>query len=130
MLDASATVALLLATRRGQHLVERLRGTQGVLHAPHLMSVEVAHVLRRLTARRDIGPARGEMAMRGLTQLPVQRWDHEPLLDRIWQLRGGLSAYDACYVALSEALDATLLTADGRLSRSSGHQARIELISE
>ena len=129
MLDASATVELLVPTRRGRRLIERLRGSQEDLHAPHLLSVEVTHAIRRMATRGDIGQARAGMAMRNLAGLPVRRWDHEPLLARMWQLRNSLSAYDACYVALAEALDATLMTADGRLARSAGHRARIELVT-
>lgn len=129
MLDASVTVELLLPTRRGRGLVERLRGSQEDLHAPHLLSVEVAHAIRRLVSGGDVGQARAEMAMRSLAGLSVRRWDHEPLLARMWQLRDSLSAYDACYVSLAEALDAALLTADARLARSGGHRARIELVT-
>ncbi|MGH8892083.1 MAG: type II toxin-antitoxin system VapC family toxin [Actinomycetes bacterium] len=130
VLDASATVDLLLASQRGRHVIARLRGADGSLQAPHLLSVEVAHALRRLVAERTIGVARGELALRTLGHLRIHRWAHEPLLGRMWQLRHSVSSYDACYVALAEALDATLLTADGRLARSSGHQARIELVND
>ncbi|HET8539371.1 MAG TPA: PIN domain-containing protein [Anaeromyxobacter sp.] len=50
------------------------------------------------------------------------------LLRRAWELRASITAYDAMYVALAEALRAPLLTRDGRLARSHGHRARIELL--
>ena len=51
-----------------------------------------------------------------------------PLLRRVWELRGNVSAYDACYLALAEALDATLLTADARLAAAPGMRCRIEVM--
>ena len=66
--------------------------------------------------------------MTDLLDLPVHRHPHDILLPRIWELRRSVTAYDAAYVALAEALDAPLLTRDGKLARSHGHRARIELV--
>ena len=68
------------------------------------------------------------MALMDLTDLPLRRYPHDFLLPRIWDLRNNLTAYDATYVALAEALDAPLLTRDRRLAAAAGHQAQIELI--
>ena len=62
------------------------------------------------------------------TGLPVIRYSHRALIVRVWQLRQNLTAYDAAYVALAEALAVPLLTRDAPLARSSGHSARIEYI--
>ena len=129
VVDASAMTEMVLMTRRGLLVNARLSDPAIELHAPHLLAVEVAHALRGLNARGDVSPARGEMALRALSQLPIRRWDHEPLLPRVWQLRSAITAYDAIYVALAEVLDATVLTTDARLGRSSGHQARIEVVT-
>lgn len=129
VLDASATVELLLATRPGQRVATRLRGAHGRLHAPHLISIEVVSALRRLAVRDEVGAARCLMALRGLARLPVRRWGHEALLGRVWELRDSVSAYDATYLALAEALDATLVTTDGRLAGATGHRARVEVVS-
>jgi predicted nucleic acid-binding protein len=39
-----------------------------------------------------------------------------------------MTAYDAAYVALAEALAAPLLTRDAKLASSSGHRATIEIV--
>jgi predicted nucleic acid-binding protein len=63
-----------------------------------------------------------------LADLPLRRYPHDFLLPRIWDLRNNLTAYDAAYVALAEALDAPLLTRDRRLAAAAGHRAQIELV--
>ncbi|HHQ48371.1 MAG TPA: VapC toxin family PIN domain ribonuclease, partial [Acidobacteria bacterium] len=98
------------------------------LHAPELLDVEVAQVVRRYCRRGQISIERAGTAIKLLADLDVARHGHAPLLPRIWALRDNLTAYDAAYVALAEALDAPLLTRDGQLARSSGHTARIELV--
>lgn len=98
------------------------------LHAPHFLDIEVAQVIRRYTANGDINSERGRAALADLADLPLQRYPHGFLLQRIWGLRNNLTAYDAVYVALAEALDAILLTRDKRLAAASGHHARVELV--
>jgi len=63
-----------------------------------------------------------------LADFPLRRYPHDLLLPRIWDLRNNLTAYDATYVALAEALDAPLLTRDRRLAAAAGHRAQIELV--
>jgi predicted nucleic acid-binding protein len=77
----------------------------------------------------DLDAPSAASALEDLRALDVQRHSHEPLLDRVWALRDNLTAYDAVYVALAEALDTTLLTCDGRLARAPGMARRIELVS-
>lgn len=98
------------------------------LHVPHLLDIEVAQVVRRYTAQRQIEPSRGRAALDDLAQLPLQRHAHTVLLPRIWQLRANLTAYDATYLALAEALDAVLVTCDRRLAAAAGPGAAIELV--
>lgn len=88
------------------------------LHAPALIDVEVAQVVRRYASRKEIDTLRGERALGILRDLDVNRYTHESLLPAIWKLRHNFSAYDACYVALAGVLDAPLLTLDKRLSRA------------
>lgn len=97
------------------------------LHAPHLLDVEVAQVLRRYVRSKDILPERGAEALADLASLPINRYPHFVLLPRIWQLRHNLTAYDAAYVALAEALDATLVTRD-RALKSLSISARVEVL--
>ena len=93
-----------------------------------MLDVEVAQVIRRYAANGEIDAERGRMALMDLVDLPVRRYPHDLLLPRIWILRNNLSAYDAAYVALAEALGAPLLTRDQRLATAAGHRARIELV--
>lgn len=130
VLDASAVLELLLRTQRGQSL-ERLVGDRSTsLHAPHLLAVEVAQVLRRLEGAGRLDPRRGAEAVSDLAAIDVALYDHEPLLPRMWELRRNLTAYDAAYVALAEVLEARLVTLDRRLADAPGHRARVELVED
>jgi predicted nucleic acid-binding protein len=91
------------------------------------MDVEVTQVLRRFVARGEIEPERARQALEDLADLPLQRYAHDVLLPRVWELRQNLTAYDAVYVALAEVLDAPLLTRDARILRAPGHGARVEV---
>src|SRR5664280_2652454 len=98
------------------------------LHAPHLIDVEVAHGLRRRVAAKSMTGAQGRTALDAWRRLGMTRYPTVSLLERVWQLRENLSAYDAAYVALAEALDCPLLTADGRLSRAPGARCSITVV--
>lgn len=129
VLDASAVLEMLLRTEVGKPLLDRLLGPLAAsLHAPHLLDVEVAQVLRRFVGRGSLASGRAREALRDLADLPIERYSHEMLLPRIWSLRLHLTAYDAAYVALAELLGATLLTRDIRLLHAPGHAARIEAL--
>ncbi len=106
----------------------RLFDPDETLHAPHLIDVEVAQVLRRYAATGQIDPERCRAALTDLGAFSLRRYPHDFLLPRIWELRDNLTAYDAAYVALAEALDAPLLTRDRRLAAAPGHDARVELV--
>jgi len=127
VVDASVVVELLLGTAAGRAAEGRLFGRRATLHAPHLMDVEAAHALRRYWLSAELDTARAAEAFADLADLPITRHEHALLLPRIWQLRDNLTAYDATYVALSEALDATLVTRDARLARGAG-PARVSLL--
>ena len=126
--DASVVLELLLRTPASLAAEARLLGSGETLHAPHLLDVEVAQVLRRYAARNEISAARGRLGLELLARLPITRYPHESLLPRIWALRTNLTAYDAAYIALAEGLGATLLTRDERLSTATGSRAKIELV--
>jgi predicted nucleic acid-binding protein len=128
VLDASAVVELVLGTAVGRKVAERISEPALSLHAPHLLDVEVAQVVRRYAFAGQISEERARTALEHLGALDVVRHPHDLLLPRIWELRANLTAYDAAYVALAEALPAPLLTRDGRLAGSAGHTARIELV--
>ncbi len=128
VVDASALLEVLLRTSAAKTVETHLFVPDQTLHAPHLLDVEVVQVIRRYAANGDIDGERGRAALADLADVPLQRYPHGLLMPRVWQLRNNLTAYDAVYVALAEALDAVLLTRDKRLAAAAGHQARIELV--
>jgi len=129
VLDASAAVDLLVPAELGAAVADRvLRGADS-LHAPHLIDVEVTSALRRYVAREVIDASEGELALEQLAELRIVRYPHEQLLERAWELRHTITAQDAMYVTLAEALGAPLVTTDAALARSSGHRAVVELIA-
>jgi predicted nucleic acid-binding protein len=128
VVDASALLESLLRTAAAEETDAWLFGSGRSLHAPHLLDVEVAQVVRRYAAAGEIDAARGLAALTDLADLPLRRYPHDLLLPRVWELRSNLTAYDAVYVALAEALDAPLVTRDRRLAAATGHQALIEVL--
>ena len=128
VIDASALVEILLRTKRADRLMARAFSRSEQLHAPQLLDIEIAQVLRRLLRQKDITAARAEQALQDLSDLLIERHGHQTLIPRIWQLRDSLSAYDGVYVALAEALAAPLLTCDAKLAGAHGHRATIELV--
>jgi predicted nucleic acid-binding protein len=127
VVDASVLLEALLRTAAANTIETRLFAARQTLHAPHLVDVEVAQVIRRYAAGGEIDAARGQAALADLADFPLRRYPHDLLLPRMWELRHNLTAYDAAYVALAEALDAPLLTRDRRLASAAGHRAQIEL---
>ena len=125
VVDASALLDILLRTRAAATIERYLFADGETLHAPHLVDLEIAQVLRRYTLNGEISEARGVAAVQDFAAFPIERYSHLPFLPRVWELRANLTAYDAAYVALAEVLDAPLLTSDARLARTSGHRARI-----
>ena len=96
------------------------------MHAPHLIDVEFLSVLRNLVARELLTEARADVARRRFNQLPLHRYPHQPLADRVWAMRSTITAYDGQYIALAEVIGLPLVTSDARLARSGGHSASIE----
>jgi predicted nucleic acid-binding protein len=128
VVDASALLEVLLCTPDAGAVERRLFDPRETLHTPHLLDVEVAQVIRRYAANGVIDGKRGGAALDDLAIFPLHRYPHDLLLPRVWQLRNNLTAYDAVYVALAEALAAPLLTRDRRLAAAAGHRAIIELV--
>jgi predicted nucleic acid-binding protein len=128
VVDASALLEVLLRTPLGAAIETRLFGTLQALHAPHLLDVEIAQVIRRFTMAQEIDAERAQAALDDFIGFPIWRHPHGFLLPRVWALRHNFSAYDAVYVALAEVLDATLLTHDRRLAAAAGRHALVELV--
>lgn len=127
VVDASAVLEVLLRTEAAEVVEARLFGGEA-LHAPHLLDLEVAQVLRRYERAGELTARRGEEALEDLTAFRIERYPHHLFLPRIWALRTNATAYDACYLALAEALNAPLVTRDRRLGGVTGHGARVEVL--
>jgi len=128
VLDASAAVDWLVQTAAAPRLESRIFSRNHSLHAPELLYLEVAQVLRRLVREGALSASRAAQAIQDLLDMRITRYPHLVLLPRIWQLRHNLSAYDAAYVVLAERLGANLLTRDARLGSAAGHNATIEVV--
>ena len=125
--DASAILEVLLRTPAAASLESRAFRDGETIHVTALLDLEVAQVLRRYVVRGELAPPRARDSLELLIRFPMARYTHEPLLPRIWDLRESLTAYDAAYVALAEALRAPLVTCDARLASAPGIRAAVEL---
>lgn len=126
VVDTSAIIGVLAGQPQVPQLVDRLI-SDGDLHAPHLLDVEFQHALRRLVVARTMSDERAADARTDFVALTIIRYPHVSLADRMWELRHNVTAYDAAFLALAEALDAPLVTCDGRLARAPGHAASVEV---
>jgi predicted nucleic acid-binding protein len=129
VIDASAVLEVVLRTRLASAIEGRLFSTDEPLHAPHVIDLEVAQVLRRYVRSGAISSAEGQLALDDWLALPVARHRHDLLLPRIWDLTTSIGAYDAAYVVLAETLGAPLVTTDARLARAHGHDAKVEVFA-
>jgi predicted nucleic acid-binding protein len=131
VIDASAMTELLLGRRPADTVERQVAEHAYDLHAPHLLDVEVLSALRRVVAAGDATPLRAEDAIEDLLDLPLERYPHDILVPRVWELRGNFSAYDAAYVALAEALaegGATLLTSDALFAKATRRHTGIHVV--
>jgi predicted nucleic acid-binding protein len=126
VVDTSAVLDVLVGDPPDSRLVERLQA-DGDLHAPHLIDVEMVHALRRLVRRGTLEVGRAERARDDFLDLALVRYPHSDLVGRMWELRDNLTAYDAAFVALGEALAVPLVTVDTRLGAAPGHRAEVEV---
>jgi len=129
VVDASALLELLLQSPLGLRVEARLLRDADEFHAPHLVDVEVAQGLRRLVRTREVSADRAADALADLADFDLHRHAHLDLLGRAWALKDNITAYDAMYVALAEALEAPMITCDAALAATSGHRARVEVIA-
>jgi len=127
VIDCSAVVDALTAAEDADSLRARMSGED--LHAPALVDFEVVAALRGLVLGNHLTPGRAEDALTDFDDLTIERWpSSDALRRRTYQLRHNVSAYDAAYIALAEALDCPMLTRDGRLRTSAGHHARVQVL--
>ena len=127
VVDASVVAPLIAdAGPDGELFRAAVRGQ--TLAAPDLLRVEVLSVIRRHLASGTLNTQQANNAVDDLLALPIALYPATPLLRRCWELRSNVTAYDACYVALAETLDVTLLTADARLAQAPGTRCSFQLI--
>lgn len=128
VLDTSAAVELLLSLPLSKKVHRTLDDAEWNIASPQILTLEVLQVMRRRVAAgiTPIGVAEEGRAL--LHDLGVNYFDHQALADRVWSLRDNLTAYDASYIALAEALDVALVTTDSRMVNAPGNSARITLI--
>ena len=127
VVDASVLFEVVADTPHSELLRRRLADDTDQV-APHLIDAEVLAVIQAKHRRGVIDLTAASQAVDDLASWPGERWSHRPLLDRVWQLRDSVRAYDALYVALAEALDATLLTLDRRLAAAPGLRCAVEIV--
>jgi predicted nucleic acid-binding protein len=125
--DASAILEIFLQTSAARRVSCVVFAAGQTLHAPHLIDLEIAEVLRRYVRSASISADRGAEALSDFLDLPITRYPHFVLLARVWEMRHNLTAYDAAYLVLAEALNAPLITRDRALART-GSRAQVELI--
>ena len=129
VLDTSAAIELLLSLPLSRKVQDLLDEHDWVVAAPELLQIEVLQVLRRRVTSGVTSIDDAEDALNLLRDINVRYFNHEVLIDRVWELRSNLTAYDASYVALAELLDGNLVTSDARLAHAPGNNARILLVS-
>jgi len=127
VVDASTLLEMLLNRPRAEDVRHRLRDAN--VNAPHLIDVEVLHVLRRYALSGDIDEVRAHKAMLHHADLPIERHSHDPLIRLVWKLRENFTAYDATYVALAVVLRAPLITSDVRLARAASVFLPVEVFA-
>ena len=128
VVDASALLEFLLQTALGARVEARLFRDRDEFHSPNLADVEVTQGLRRLVRTGEVSPDRAAEAIADLADFDLHRHAHLDFLTRAWKLRENITAYDAVYVALAEALEAPIVTCDAPLAKAPGHRAHIEVI--
>lgn len=127
VVDASAVVDALSGVRSGETVRDRIANDE--LHAPTLVDYEVVNAVRGMTLRGELSATRAMDLLTDFEGLQIHRWQSDDAFRRsAFRLRDRVSAYDAAYVVLAEALDCVLITRDARLARTTGHEARIDLL--
>ena len=127
VVDASALIAaLVLEDQRGEAAAARMRGAS--LVAPDIVGYEVMNSLRRRRAAGRLSVREAERALDDWQRLGVELWPLQSFADRVWEMTGSITVYDAAYVALAERLGARLLTGDRKLAKAPGLRAEVVVI--
>ncbi len=129
VIDASALFEVVADTPASEQIRAIFEGDDDQA-APHLVDAEVLSVIQTHYRKGALDETAAAQAVDDLRAWPGQRWSHRPLLTRAWELRHNLRGYDALYVALAEALDAVLITRDGRLADAPGPRCPINVVAD
>jgi predicted nucleic acid-binding protein len=128
VIDNSALIeAMVGAGARSRAVARRIENER--LVAPELIDVEAVSTIRGLVLGGKLSAVRGQAAIGALAGFPIQRVPHRGLVERMWELRDNLTAYDAAYVALAEQLSTSLVTGDGRLASAPRLRCAVEVIA-
>jgi predicted nucleic acid-binding protein len=130
VLDASAVVDALVVPGLAGDLGRAEMRKLGVLQVPAIFTAEVTSALRRLVLARALSPIRASTALSQILTMRTMSYPFEPFAWRIWELRDGLTIYDAWYVALAERLGTELVTADKRLAGARGPRCPMRWLGE
>jgi predicted nucleic acid-binding protein len=125
VLDASAVVEMCLGSNVGKKIAKAILLEDDELIAPELLPLEVIHALRRQLYLKFVTETAAAEAFKILNMMPIQMLSHADLLHRTWQLKSNMTAYDACYVALSEKLGSPIWTCDRKYEKTPLHSAKI-----
>ena len=128
VIDASAMAEMLMVSEVGKRVADRILAAKH-RHVPHLLDIEVTSTLRRFALRKQLAASDVLSAIDDMRKFPMRWHGHAGLLDRVFELRHSLTAYDALYLALAESLEATLVTCDTALSAVPGARAGVELFA-
>ena len=129
VVDASAIAEVLLRTKLSLFFLSRIAAPEADLHVPQLCDLEFVSVLRGGLVTGRLSSVRVAEALSDYRNLPLSKHSHEGLLERILELHDNFSVYDACYVALAEAIEATLVTADRRLAGAIREHLRLRVVT-
>lgn len=125
ILDASVAIEVFSSPRPDPELQRRV--STGAAAAPELFDLEACNVLRKMVLRGRITASDASGVLQDIRDAPVVRIAHRHLVQRVWELRDNITAYDASYVALAELIGVPLVTCDARIGRASGHRAQVEV---
>jgi predicted nucleic acid-binding protein len=128
VIDASAVLELLLDARNADQIAKYLGSDELALAAPHLIDLEIAQVLRRYVRSGAMTLERASEVLSDWRDFPITRYPHNDLLSRVFELRDNSTAYDSVYLALAEALDASLITHDQKMRSIPGHGVKVIVV--
>lgn len=127
VIDASAVVEMCLGTSLGKNISRNILDCDEDLVAPELLPLEVMHALRRRRNLKLLKDIEATEAFKLFCLMPIQHLSHAELVQRVWQLRDNMTAYDATYVALAEKLSAPIWACDSKYQNTPQHKATIRL---